>query len=82
MATCLLEDTLTRSERTLLAAGRRDRVLKIRGMLQETMREALTMQIEEITGRRVAVLVNGNHVDPDVTSHVFILDGGSSRNPR
>jgi uncharacterized protein YbcI len=73
IVTCLLEDTLTQAERTLLSTGRDSNVLEIRSALQETMRESLTSGMERLTERRVDVLVNGNNVDPDMISHVFVL---------
>src|ERR1044072_5134619 len=56
IVTCVLEDTLTQAERTLLSTGRDSNVLEIRSALQETMRESLTSGMERLTERRVDVL--------------------------
>jgi uncharacterized protein YbcI len=47
--------------------------METRIALQETMRETLISEMERLTERRVEALVNGNNVDPDMTSHVFVL---------
>jgi uncharacterized protein YbcI len=73
VVTCLLEDSLTQAERTLLSSGGGLSVAQTRSALQETMRETLTVEMERLTERRVEALVNGNDVGSDVTSHVFVL---------
>ena len=49
----VLEGGLTRSEETLLAAGKEDVVRAYRLSLQETMRATMVAVVEETTGRTV-----------------------------
>lgn len=79
--TCLLEDTLTRAERTLLTTGGKQRVLDMRRSLRDTMREELVGAVEQLTGRQVRATISGTQVEPDISSFVFVLDGATSESP-
>jgi uncharacterized protein YbcI len=72
---CVMEDTMTTAERTLVDSGRAAAVMQVRDALQETMRDDLATGIEALTGRRVIAQTGGGTLDPDVTSDLFILDG-------
>jgi len=72
---CVMEDTMTKAERTLVDSGRSAAVKQIRDALQETMRDDLAMGIEALTGRRVLAHTGAGTLEPDVTSDLFILDG-------
>ncbi len=73
---CVMEDTMTRADRTLVDSGRGAAVKQLRDALRETMREELARGVEGLTGRRVVAQVGSCSLDPDVTSDLFILDGG------
>jgi uncharacterized protein YbcI len=79
----VLEDTLTKGERNLVANGRADAALEMRRQLQHTMRTRLVETIESLTGRVVIALLTDSQIRPDVASHVFVLDGalGESDSP-
>jgi uncharacterized protein YbcI len=81
VVTCLLEDTLTRAEHSLIDSGRESAVLEVRSSLQETMRSELMKAMEKLTEYRVRAMISGTQLDPDITSEVFILDetGGDLR---
>ena len=70
----LLEDTLTKGERQLVAKGRDARVLDYRAEFQAAMREDAIAKIEELTGRKVAAFMSANHIDPDLAAEVFVLE--------
>jgi uncharacterized protein YbcI len=72
---CVMEDTMTKAERTLVDCGRSGAVKQVRDALQETMREDLAAGIEALTGRRVLAHTGTASLEPDVTSDLFILDG-------
>jgi uncharacterized protein YbcI len=74
VVTCLLEDTLTRAEQSLIDSGRESAVLEVRNSLQETMREELVKAMEKLTESRVRAMISGTQLDPDVTTQVFVLD--------
>jgi uncharacterized protein YbcI len=74
LVSCLLQDTLTKPERSLVAAGEVDTVLEVRRRFQFTMRGDLVAAVEDLTGREVAVFMSENHVDPDVALESFVLE--------
>jgi uncharacterized protein YbcI len=69
----VLEDTLTKGERSLVRDGLADQVLDMRKSFQKTMRGELVSGIEELTGRRVIAFMSDNHLDPDMGMEAFIL---------
>jgi uncharacterized protein YbcI len=70
---CLLEETMTKPERRLLMGAEHTKLLEVRTVLQETMREALAAGVEALVGRRVTAVISGRQSDPDVASEVFVL---------
>ncbi len=70
---CLMEDTLTKAEKTLLRSGRGDAVSEVRAALQETMRDEMVRGIERLTRRRVRALTSGADFAGDVISDLFLL---------
>ena len=74
MVVCLLQDTLTKGERAMAAAGERDAVIATRRTYQSLMREDATAAIEQLTGRKVIAFMSDNHVDPDLAVEAFVLE--------
>ncbi len=70
----VLQDTLTRGERNLVAAGESKAVLDLRRLWQTVMRESCSKKIEQLTGRKVIGFMSDNHIDPDIAVEVFILE--------
>jgi uncharacterized protein YbcI len=70
----VLQDNLTKSERTMAAAGEQAAVLDTRKLWQKIMREQMSDKIEELTGRKVVGFMSDNHIDPDLAVEVFILE--------
>jgi uncharacterized protein YbcI len=70
----VLQDTLTKGERSLVRNGETDLVLQTRKAHQKTMKEALVASVEEITGRTVLAFLSDNHVDPDYAVEAFVLE--------
>lgn len=73
LVTVVLQDTLTRGERSLVADGRSQLVLDMRRAFQQTMREDLVTGVERILERRVAAFLSDNHIDPDIAVETFVL---------
>jgi len=71
---CVLEDTMTKAERSLASDGKEDFVLSMRHAFQETMREDFVAAVERLTGRKVVAFMSSNHVDPDLAAELFVLD--------
>ena len=65
LITVVLQDLLTKGERSLIRDGKVDLVLETRRAYQLTMRDDFTAGIEEITGRVVIAFLSANHIDPD-----------------
>jgi uncharacterized protein YbcI len=74
LVVCLLEDTLTKGERTLVRSGHSDTVLDMRFRLQQAMREAAIEEIQKLTGSRVTSFMSANHIEPDLAAEIFVLD--------
>lgn len=74
----VVQDTLTRGERTLVEAGDAVSVLRVREAWQRVMHTSLNREIEELTGRRVIGFMSANHIEPDLGVEVFILEPDDS----
>jgi uncharacterized protein YbcI len=70
----VMEETLTKAERSLAESGRRDHVLGMRQEFQRTMEEDLVQAVEELTGCKVVAFMSDNHIDPDMAGELFVLD--------
>ena len=73
LVTVLLQDTLTKGERSLVSDDLDTLVLTMRKAFQGTMRHDLINGVEEILGRKVVAFMSDNHIDPDVAVEVFVL---------
>src|ERR1700677_2588419 len=71
----MLEQTLTKGEQVLVKKGRAEQVLALRHEFQEAMREESSLKVAELTGRNVVAFMSANHVDPDLASEIYVLDG-------
>jgi uncharacterized protein YbcI len=69
----LMQDTLTKAERSLLKAGQVEFVLETRQRFQATMREDLVDAVERLTSRDVIAFMSTNHAEPDMAAEVFVL---------
>ncbi|HEY1480634.1 MAG TPA: Na-translocating system protein MpsC family protein [Gaiellales bacterium] len=70
---CLLEETLTPVERTLVRIGEQQRLRDIRALFQYTAERAFRTAVEEVTGRRVIAFTSGFDASADVATEVFML---------
>jgi uncharacterized protein YbcI len=73
LITVVVQDLLTKGERSLIRDGKADLVLETRRAYQITMSDDLTAGIEEITGRHVIAFLSANHIDPDIAIESFML---------
>jgi uncharacterized protein YbcI len=73
LITVVVQDLLTKGERSLVRDGKADLVLETRRAYQLTMRDDLTAGVEEITGRQVIAFLSANHLDPDLAIESFML---------
>ena len=70
----ILQDTMTKAERSLVEAGKEPEVLQLRRSFQETMRDDLVAVVEQMTASRVNAFMSANHIAPDVAAEIFLLD--------
>lgn len=71
----VMENAMTKAERSLVNDGEIETVLGMRQKFQRTMRDDLVGEIERLTGRKVVAFMSDNHVDPDLAAELFFLDG-------
>jgi uncharacterized protein YbcI len=71
---CVLEDTDTPIEATLLELGGRDLVHEARARLQHGARGEMVAIVERVTGRRVRGHVPGYSTSIDAATEVFLLE--------
>ena len=70
----LMEDTMTKAERSLVRDGKNDAVFEIRRQMQSTMHADMVASIEDLTGRKVIAFMSANHIAPDYAAELFVLD--------
>jgi uncharacterized protein YbcI len=73
MVTVVLQDILTKGERSLVSDGHNGDVLNTRHLYQQTMRTDLIATVERLTSRSVMAFMSSNHIDPDMAVETFIL---------
>ena len=71
----ILQDTMTKAERSLAHAGKDADVLQLRRSFQETMSSDLIGVVERLTKSSVQVFMSANHIAPDAAAEIFLLDG-------
>jgi uncharacterized protein YbcI len=69
----VLQDTLTKGERSLVRDGKTELVLRTRKAYQQTMANDLIAVVEQLTGRTVHAFLSDNHADPDIAIESFLL---------
>ena len=75
----IMEDTLTKAERSLVGDGKADDVLQMRHSFQRTMEADMVAAVERLSGRRVIAFgTSSNHIDPDLASETFVLEPDTS----
>jgi uncharacterized protein YbcI len=69
----VLQDTLTKAERSLHRDGESELVLANRRAFQKTMGPELVAAIQRHSGRRVTAFMSANHITPDLAIESFVL---------
>jgi uncharacterized protein YbcI len=72
---CVLSDGFTAIERTMVDGGEPERVLEMRRDFQRMMKERYSEMIEQLTGRKVLAFLSQAHIEPDLTTEMFLMDG-------
>ena len=76
LVTVVVQDLMTKGERSLIRDGRSDLVLETRRAYQSSMGGELSAGVEDITGRKVVAFLSANHLAPDVAIESFMLAPG------
>jgi uncharacterized protein YbcI len=74
LVVCLLHDTMTRVEQTLVEEGRVDEVRHLRGTIQSLFRDRASREVERVIGRPVIAFLGDHAVDPDWAIAAFVLE--------
>ena len=74
LAAVVLDDTLTKAERTLVAAGQDEAVRQQRRTFHSLMREEAIAVVEEVTGRQVRAFLSDIAPEVGITAHVFVFE--------
>jgi uncharacterized protein YbcI len=74
MVVVVMQDALTTGERSIATAGKPEAVLELRRQYQEAMKAQMIAAIEELTGHKVVAFMSDNHIEPDISAELFILD--------
>jgi uncharacterized protein YbcI len=70
---CLLGDSLTKSEQSLITGGHYASVLDTRSLFQQTMRADFTEAVERLSGRKVIAFMSQSHIEPNYGLEAFVL---------
>lgn len=70
----VMEEMLTKAERSLARAGSTEPVLAMRREFQRTMEADLIDAVENLTGCKVIAFMSDSHIDPDMAAELFVLD--------
>jgi uncharacterized protein YbcI len=74
----LLQDTMTVSERRLVALGEHERLREHRLLVHQTVETEMRTVIERVLDRRTLALISGIDTRCDVAAEVFLLEPGPS----
>jgi uncharacterized protein YbcI len=70
---CLLGDSLTKAEQSLVTGGHYASVLDTRSLFQRTMRADFTEAVERLSGRTVIAFMSQSHIEPSFGLEAFVL---------
>jgi len=73
-ALCILEDVLTRAEKTLVSAGNVEQVHATRNAFQDAVRDDFVAIVEAATGQKVRAFVSQIHVNPELAAELFLFE--------
>jgi uncharacterized protein YbcI len=76
---CLMQDTLTAAERTLVERGQGEAVHAMRRAFQDAMADEFSALVERQSGRRVRAFLSQTSLDPDVDVEIFVLEAAEER---
>ena len=69
----VLQETMTKGEKTLASNGEAKFVLDMRHKFQLAIQDDLVAAVERLSERKVIAFMSDNHIDPDMAVEIFIL---------
>jgi uncharacterized protein YbcI len=72
---CVLEETMTKVEHTLVQNGHGDKVRDVRLTFQEAMADEFESEVARCMGRNVLAYHSQLTLDPDIGFEFFVLEG-------
>lgn len=69
----------TKAEKTLWDHGRAQTALAYRHCVQETLEDAMSHEVEAVTGRHVTAVLSCARQEPDVMAEIFLLEPHGDR---
>jgi uncharacterized protein YbcI len=73
LVVCVLEESFTRAEKTLVDRGEREAVQQIRRRFQQQMADEFIGVVEQATGRKVRTFLSETNLEHDVSVETFLL---------
>jgi uncharacterized protein YbcI len=80
LVVCVLQESFSTAERTLLRHGETAAVLSHRQALEAALRQPLIDTVEQLVGRKVMGLTSGVQPDAEISTEVFLLEPGPATN--
>jgi uncharacterized protein YbcI len=77
----LLQDTMTVSERKLVALGAHEGLREHRLLLHQAVEDEMRAVVERVLDRRVLAVITGIDTDRDVAAEVFLLSARTEPDP-
>ena len=74
LAVVVLQETMTRAEQSLVAAGEAEAVHNLRRTLKRSMRDEAVATVEEVLQRRVTAYMSDLDTEANAASIVFTLE--------
>jgi uncharacterized protein YbcI len=74
VVTVVMQDTMTKAEKSLASNGDAQFVLDLRHRFQLAMQDELVGAVERLTERKVIAFMSDNHIDPDMAAEIFVLE--------
>ena len=71
---CVLEETMTKVEKTLVENGHGDKVREVRLTFQEAMADEFMAEVSTHMGRKVVAYHSQLTLDPDIGFEFFVLE--------
>lgn len=73
LVVCVLEETFTRAEKTLIERGETASIQTIRRQFQSAVSQEFIGVVEQVTGRKVRAFLSDTDVSTDVSVETFLL---------